>query len=175
MPTEELEKVWCWADASICHWGWKSSTGQVEILLEVIYSKMRRGVHYKNIADSYAGFYVKPVHWVGRGVGAALCLSFRARSVWNLSGGNAGRNRMWKNTLACRISKLLDTRAVTGGLGLIVQEIAEAAQNGVASMEELLKASSCAAHISCVYRNRSGVPVPGRTPEQGTAIVRKYA
>ena len=84
MPAEELEKYDIELMPLYVIEGEKTYLDGIEITPGMLYSKMRRGV-----PDSLCGF-CKAVHRAGRGVDAFHVSQLFERSVWNLSGGNAG-------------------------------------------------------------------------------------
>lgn len=149
MPAEELEKYDVELMPLYVVEGEKTYLDGIEITPEVLYGKMRRGVHYKTSQIPYADF-VKRFTELAEASQPFMYLSFSS----GLSGTYqtamlAKRDVLEKYPDA--VIEVLDTKAVTGGLGLIVREVAEAAQNG-ASMEELVKLSTYyATHIRHVF------------------------
>ena len=84
MPAEELEKYDIELMPLYVIEGEKTYLDGIEITPGVLYSKMRRGVHYKTSQIPYADFVKRFTEL------AEASMPFMYRSVWNLSGGNAG-------------------------------------------------------------------------------------
>ena len=121
----------------------------IEITPGMLYSKMRRGVHYKTSQIPYADF-VKRFTELAEASMPFMYLSFSSGLSGTYQAAMLAKRDVLEKYPDADI-EVLDTKAVTGGLGLIVREVAEAAQNG-ASMEELVKLSGYyAAHIRHVF------------------------
>lgn len=149
MPAEELEKYDVELMPLYVIEGEKTYLDGIEITPEVLYSKMRRGVHYKTSQIPYADF-VKRFTALAEASVPFMYLSFSSGLSGTYQAAMLAKRDVLEKYPDANI-EVLDTKAVTGGLGLIVREVAEAAQNG-ASMEELVKLSCYyAAHIRHVF------------------------
>ncbi|MCH4072980.1 DegV family protein [Pseudoramibacter sp.] len=121
----------------------------IDIQPEEIYANMKKGVVYKTSQIPYQDYYdcFKTYAEAGK---PALLLSF--------SSGLSGTYQT--ACLACKDIRedypeadiqVVDTKAVTGGLGMIVNVVAEQAQRGM-SMQDLIQLTKhCSAHIHHIF------------------------
>ncbi|MEG0309707.1 MAG: DegV family protein [Eubacterium sp.] len=121
----------------------------MDITPDVVYQKMRRGVHYKTSQIPYSDF-LEHFTELAKVKKPCLCLCFSS----GLSGTYQAAMLAMRDTLEkfpeAQI-KVVDTKAVTGGLGLIVTKVAKAAYEGAALTELLKLARYYSDHICHVF------------------------
>lgn len=149
MPIQALEKYKVELMPLYVVEGEKTYRDGIDITPEVLYEKMRRGVHYKTSQIPYSDF-VKRFTELAEAEQPFIYLSFSSGLSGTYQAAMLAKRDVLEKYPKAEI-EVIDTKAVTGGLGLLVREVAEAAQNG-ADMAELLKLSQYyAAHVRHVF------------------------
>lgn len=149
MPAQALQKYEVELMPLYVVEGEKTYRDGIDITPEVLYEKMRRGVHYKTSQIPYADF-VKRFTELAEEKQSFVYLSFSSGLSGTYQAAMLAKRDVSEKYPEVEMA-VIDTKAVTGGLGLLMREIAEAAQNG-ADMAELIKLSSYyAAHVRHVF------------------------
>ena len=129
--------------------GDKTYRDGIDITPEVLYANMRQGVHYKTSQVPYADFVEKFTAMAEAGQ-PALCLCFSSGLSGTYQAAVLARRDVLEKYPDAKL-EVLDTKAVTGGLGLIAEKVATAALEGK-SLEELVDlANFYIAHIHHVF------------------------
>lgn len=129
--------------------GDKTYRDGIDITSDVLYANMRQGVQYKTSQIPYADFFNKFTEMAKAGQ-PVLCLSFSSGLSGTYQAAMLAKRDVLDEYPDAEI-EVLDTKAVTAGLGLIAEKIAQAAQEGM-PMNELVKlAEFYISHIRHVF------------------------
>lgn len=129
--------------------GDKTYRDGIDITSDVLYANMRQGVQYKTSQIPYADFFNKFTEMAKAGQ-PVLCLSFSSGLSGTYQAAMLAKCDVLDEYPDAEI-EVLDTKAVTAGLGLIAEKIAQAAQEGM-PMNELVKlAEFYISHIRHVF------------------------
>ena len=129
--------------------GDKTYRDGIDITSDVLYANMRQGVQYKTSQIPYADFFNKFTEMAKAGQ-PVLCLSFSSGLSGTYQAAMLAKRDVLDEYPDAEI-EVLDTKAVTAGLGLIAEKIAQAAQEGI-PMNELVKlAEFYISHIRHVF------------------------
>ncbi len=129
--------------------GDKTYRDGIDITSDVLYANMRQGVQYKTSQIPYADFFNKFTEMAKAGQ-PVLCLSFSSGLSGTYQAAMLAKRDVLDEYPDAEI-EVLDTKAVTAGLGLIAEKTAQAAQEGM-PMNELVKlAEFYISHIRHVF------------------------
>lgn len=121
----------------------------IDIQPEEIYENMKKGVVYKTSQIPYQDYYdcFKTYAEAGQD---ALLLSFSSGLSGTYQTACLARNEIIEEYPDVDI-RVVDTKAVTGGLGMVVDVVAEQAQKGM-SMDDLIQLTNrCHEHIHHIF------------------------
>ncbi|MSS19675.1 DegV family protein [Pseudoramibacter porci] len=121
----------------------------IDIQPEEIYKNMKEGVVYKTSQIPYQDYY-DCFKTYAEARQDALLLSFSSGLSGTYQTACLAKNEINKEYPDVDI-RVVDTKAVTGGLGMVVDVVAEQAQNGM-SMDELIQLTNrCHEHIHHIF------------------------